>query len=423
MCGNAVAVGDYIEPRPRSVVEAAAAAAASPAAAASAPACVAEEVQRKASSKATLDVAWIHARCTGRLPAVSPCDRPLCMHWKRGACKFERSCWFRHGTDGTDPSPPPAAQPSKRLCVKGGRSKGRKALRNSGTALVFRRFLYDKFGHDALDAGEGVLDVAGGKGELGFVLRNVSGVRATVVDPRPLDLGSFEKRFRRGMYHRSTLQARTGCDDGVTSPASFDDPDTPRHLRMFFDSPLLSLLSLGRDDGAFSEHFRASTAHAVATAWTSKGLVHEGADDAACGGEEAEGEGGGEPAEAVQPRHGGEASGDASAAAEGGHVTCPAQAYACLTQCSCVVGLHPDQAVDAIVDYAVAKSLPFAVVPCCVYSKDFPKRKDPADPLGRTQVTSYEQLLRYLKAKHPSIQQETLDFEGKNIVLWWDGCS
>ncbi|CAD7929729.1 unnamed protein product [Amoebophrya sp. A25] len=39
-----------------------------------------------------------------------------------------------------------------------------------------------------------------------------------------------------------------------------------------------------------------------------------------------------------------------------------------------VVGMHPDQAAEAIVDLALHYNIPFFVVPCCVYAKEFPKR-------------------------------------------------
>ena len=51
------------------------------------------------------------------------------------------------------------------------------------------RWLLDTFGRDALAAGVGVLDVAGGKGALAFELANLNGLPATVLDPRPLALG------------------------------------------------------------------------------------------------------------------------------------------------------------------------------------------------------------------------------------------
>merc|ERR1711862_968019 len=46
-----------------------------------------------------------------------------------------------------------------------------------------------------------------------------------------------------------------------------------------------------------------------------------------------------------------------------------------LENCSCVVGMHPDQAAEGIVDFALRMKKPFALLPCCVYSKQFPKKK------------------------------------------------
>lgn len=39
-----------------------------------------------------------------------------------------------------------------------------------------------------LNNGTGVLDIAGGKGELSFELVNLNGIQATVVEPRALQL-------------------------------------------------------------------------------------------------------------------------------------------------------------------------------------------------------------------------------------------
>lgn len=40
-----------------------------------------------------------------------------------------------------------------------------------------------------------------------------------------------------------------------------------------------------------------------------------------------------------------------------------------LQTCSIIVGLHPDQATDAIVDCALQLGKPFAAVPCCVFPR------------------------------------------------------
>lgn len=52
----------------------------------------------------------------------------------------------------------------------------------------FCRFLIDTFGREVLNSGTGVLDIAGGKGELSFELVNLNGIQATVVEPRALQL-------------------------------------------------------------------------------------------------------------------------------------------------------------------------------------------------------------------------------------------
>ena len=51
-----------------------------------------------------------------------------------------------------------------------------------------------QFGQDRLAAGSGVLDIAGGKGELSFELHNLNGIPTTVIDPRPMRLDRFVKR-------------------------------------------------------------------------------------------------------------------------------------------------------------------------------------------------------------------------------------
>mmetsp|Transcript_79470 Transcript_79470/g.177723 ORF Transcript_79470/g.177723 Transcript_79470/m.177723 type:complete len:83 (+) Transcript_79470:105-353(+) len=63
---------------------------------------------------------------------------------------------------------------------------------------------------------------------------------------------------------------------------------------------------------------------------------------------------------------------------------------------------------------ALALRRPFAVVPCCVYAAQFPRRRLP----GGGQVRTYEDLLDYLQSMDPRIRRQTLDIEGKNNVLF-----
>jgi hypothetical protein len=87
-----------------------------------------------------------------------------------------------------------------------------------------------------------------------------------------------------------------------------------------------------------------------------------------------------------------------------------------LNRCSAIVALHPDEATDAIVDMAVQKGKPFVIVPCCVFARLFPKRRSHNHP--DNPVSTYEDLLDYLAAKHKDIQRTELPFEGANIALW-----
>jgi hypothetical protein len=111
-----------------------------------------------------------------------------------------------------------------------------------------------------------------------------------------------------------------------------------------------------------------------------------------------------------------------------------------------IVGMHPDQAVDAIVDAALYQNISFFVVPCCTYSREFPNRRvrvpdlassnksedakdnDDDDNCNRRPkvtitmttklVTTYEELIDYLLAKSPDIKKHVLPFEGRNICLY-----
>jgi hypothetical protein len=108
--------------------------------------------------------------------------------------------------------------------------------------------------------------------------------------------------------------------------------------------------------------------------------------------------------------------------------------------CALLVGFHPDQAAEPIIDFCLARGKPFAVAPCCVFPREFPHRrvdesadasasglgfrrgKTPRQP-RRVPVETHEQFVRYLRSKAPPgfIQTATLRFEGHNTVLYVTG--
>ncbi len=81
---------------------------------------------------------------------------------------------------------------------------------------------------------------------------------------------------------------------------------------------------------------------------------------------------------------------------------------------SLVLGMHPDEVTEAIVDAAIGSRVPFAVVPCCVFSRLFPHRA----AADGSQVRTHAQLVEYLAAKHANARVATLPFPGKNTVVY-----
>ena len=84
-------------------------------------------------------------------------------------------------------------------------------------------------------------------------------------------------------------------------------------------------------------------------------------------------------------------------------------------QASAIVALHPDEATGEAVRVAVAKKIPFMVVPCCVFARCFPLRKIPST---QQSVRTYPELVRYLQEQDSSIRKHQFPFAGRNTALW-----
>jgi len=89
---------------------------------------------------------------------------------------------------------------------------------------------------------------------------------------------------------------------------------------------------------------------------------------------------------------------------------------AALASCSILVGMHPDQATEWIVDYALEHRKPFAVVPCCVCPTAFPRRRTSAGGA----VITHDDFVAYLtrKGEDGEIASARLGFEGKDVVVY-----
>lgn len=212
---------------------------------------------------------------------------------------------------------------------------------------------------------------------------NLNRINCTVVDPRPIDISKFILKLEKGYYFRTqplqkyndypSKKSLEQKREGTEEKESNSNYLIPQHLRLFFESKLWTTNS---NDGPI--YLLEAEKKAQTVVHTNKGFL---------------------PNQNLtfQP-------------------TLQWQnVQTILKNCSIVVGLHPDQAAEAIVDFGLAQKKPFALIPCCTFSKEFPGRKLP----DGTPVTSYEHLIAYLKNKSPEIQMEEMCFEGKNKVLFW----
>ena len=416
LCGEACLIGASVYPLPRVRVE---------------PLAVAGSGFHKSHPHPSV---WVHLSCAldkGLGELTSDRDtRPVCKHWARkGTCRLGDRCYFRH---------PEAERGAEATQYSTARSWGghRRKVRNGGRAWALCRFVVEEFG--LADGGHphGVLDIAGGTGEVAFLLSNLCGIKATVVDPRRPTLYRIVRKLLRGHFQRDPsaqvyLPKRRSREDRVV-PIDW--------VQLYVDDDLLKALATavaGPPDGqgagagvsngvggagdsrsvesvqCIQEWLTDAAAQAARLTWSAKGLhEQEHARNHQDTQEQVD-----EKEEADPQKLEFEALAQASVRALTSTTGTGDSARAVierLSQFSCAVGMHPDQATEFLVDLALLLDKPFAVVPCCVYASLFPHRRTAAGG----PVTTYDQLLDYLQAKDPGIQRATLPFDGCNQVLY-----
>lgn len=354
----------------------------------------------------------------------APRPRHVCKHfWRTGACAYAERCKFAHDCQ-RPPEPLPDAPRARR-------PNGRGVVRNDARCNILRRFVWERFAvlqDSASPASLHVLDVAGGKGELAFQCLNLwrRVGRATVVDPRPLELKRFRTQLACGFFTRSAhLNPHNQAgelDDSEPSEAGC----APGSLAVLF-RPELWL----RDDSAAREYLQRQRAISFEDAFA-RNLVESAAWDWARHGRGHEDEIGDKRERSNQDAR--EAAVDLSLPGTAEPVSLDG-ARAVLESVDLILAMHPDQAAEHAIDAALRLRKPFFVVPCCTYAQEFPWRRQAADRTKR--VTTYGELLDYLQAKgeepvwehtnegdkrlvgtRQTIHRDVLGFEGKNVVLW-----
>ena len=319
-------------------------------------------------------------------------------------------------------------------------------------------------GSAALTDGAGVVDVAGGSGHLSLALA-LKGVQSTVIDPRSR-AGNLSKRDRRRLrktpgavpFHvlrawfggrpQGADTAFEGGADSESVPAVGEiaypgpGPDTTTAVQSAAYREALPLLPatqisiLAKPEGV-------SVKAALAKQPKRSRPLCKRTKEGDGGGDAGDGGGSCGAKDGDSGNGGGSGSGEDDTSMNGGVDDCVSggkggarnihngvngvidrdnglPGSALMASCSAVVALHPDEATDAVVDWAVKYRKPFAVVPCCVFARLFPKRQlwgNAGECLGP--VTNREELIEYLIAKDPcSIRKTTLAFDGANTCVW-----
>ena len=258
---------------------------------------------------------------------------------------------------------------SREQIVKSTRAKSRKTR-----VYKFFKFLRKHYSTILNDDNAFILDVAGGKGDLSFMIANIYDSSPIVVDPRNTNHTSLLRSISFLKQNPELVEERSVEGSLSFQPLAAllheleekrkrreNDWISPINMQIYFNDDLIEAVYKEYEQKGSWEKF-----------WLSK-------------------------------RWNDAISAEAS--------------WAYIMNTKLIVGFHPDQATESIVDFALFMNIPFAIVPCCVFPSEFPNRR-----WNGERVRDHRVFIEYLKAKHPKIQVEKLDFDfcesGKNTVLF-----
>lgn len=215
-------------------------------------------------------------------------------------------------------------------------------------ARLFAQWLLDTYGASSLQEGTGVLDVAGGKGNLSIELAATGKVPCVVIDPM------IRKQQQSFPVKRDAKRIRKAGGP------------LPRHLPTFFNQTTF----LERYGDTKMESGKQLLLELTIN--TDVATTRNNSDDD------------------YNPDHD------------------------LVSNSSMLVGLHPDQTTQDILELALRYDKNVAIVPCCVFPSYFPLR------LLRdgTPVVTHAQFCQYLLESDPSLQQTELPFQGRNVVIY-----
>ncbi len=85
-----------------------------------------------------------------------------------------------------------------------------------------------------------------------------------------------------------------------------------------------------------------------------------------------------------------------------------------IARSSLIIGMHPDEATDFIIDVAMRNFKKFAVVPCCVFPKIFTERFLTNGEF----VSDYPKYIKFIQEKVPDHKVDFLEIVGRNKIIY-----
>ncbi|KAI8471675.1 MAG: hypothetical protein J3K34DRAFT_520358 [Monoraphidium minutum] len=331
-------------------------------------------------------------------------------------------------------------------------------------ARIFAQWLVNTYGRDALNTGAGVLDVAGGRGAVTFELVVTHGVKCTLVEPRPFKLSKLQHKTLKGLgVAAQVVREAPPPGEGGGEPAGAGAAAGGAPAAAAGAAPVAAERTPADAVAAAAAAVPAVPAAAPAAGVPGQAAGEAWEDNEKWWATEEEQRRQDEEEEEEEGEEG-EAGG---AGANGGSSSVSfrqVQAFfgpelwrgawwraRGLHECSLIVGQHPDEATELILDYALAAGgdaggpapaagaangsgggaagagsappRPFAVMPCCVFPRRFPWRRRWLADGSEAPVVTYLELVDYLLQKGGPLgaSEVALPFVGCNRVVWAPG--
>ena len=266
--------------------------------------------------------------------------------------------------------------------------------RGAHSLFIFPEYLDPSATHQPSTAG--VVDVAGGKGHLAYLLTTLYHIPTTVIDPRPLNLTRYQSQYAQRLQHMHKRQADNPARSSGAVPSS-DGCHLLTHFRCYFPASVHVTHIPHKGTSASPLYSDPLPPPPPPTSSSQQPSVHTFVDPTLA-------------------------------------ANCPSVTllHERVSAATLLIGLHADGATEAIIDSALHHRKPFAVVPCCVFCNEGGQHRTVADStaaavegegeqsVGKRRVRSYEDFVAYLLAKDTRIKQHILPFQGRNLVLYID---